>query len=405
MIDGFIVIMNWRLEREARQDKRMKKLVTLLGVLALISCGEKKSSDIAQSSEEATSVEEAKEEVEAASSGLESLISDANVEQFAKDAFDIETASPPAGYTGWTKQYFDAAENQLQLLSQMKNGESDGPSLLWYENGEIEDITIYKSGQLVSRQGYYRTGEKKVTASADDAGSREVVMWHKNGQKAATVLMENRQPVLMKCWNEQGEELDQSEGIKMMERLRNYESDAEIIRREVEALTLKLEDDNKKNGEESLRKKLVDIISAQQSVSRLTERWRETTSRTEAPTMELQLALVRAQQVVIDKYGKFFRKLVERRKSATTAIELARLGRTELALLESRPVRHMAMAIETMTGVRIRLALESQEKALRILEASFEILGALRINVPLLPASAPDSLNAPPSPLSGPASQ
>ena len=140
-------------------------------------------------------------------------------------------------------------------------------------------------------------------------------------------------------------------------------------------------------------------------MSRLTERWRETSSRTEAPTKELQLAIVRAQQGVIDKYGKFFRKLVERRKSATTAIELARLGRTELALLESRPVRHMAMAIETMTGVRIRLALESQEKALRILEASFEILRALRINVPLLPASAPDSLNAPPSPLSGSASQ
>ena len=38
----------------------MKKLVTLLGVLALISCGEKKSSDNAQSSEEATSVEAAK---------------------------------------------------------------------------------------------------------------------------------------------------------------------------------------------------------------------------------------------------------------------------------------------------------------------------------------------------------
>jgi len=38
----------------------MKKLVTLLGVLALISSGEKKSSDNAQSSEEATSVEAAK---------------------------------------------------------------------------------------------------------------------------------------------------------------------------------------------------------------------------------------------------------------------------------------------------------------------------------------------------------
>ena len=173
-------------------------------------------------------------------------------------------------------------------------------------------------------------------------------------------------------------------------------NDAELLRGDLELLILKLEDDNEKNGGGSLREKFADIITAQQSVCRLTERWRETTFRTRAVMEELQLALVRAQQGVIDKYGRFFQKLVERRKSATTKFELSRLGRTELSLLESSPVRHMAMAIVTMTRVRISLAIESQEKALRIFETSFEILRTLQINVPLLPASAPDSLNAPP---------
>ena len=202
------------MSKASRSEGRgMKKLVLLLGAFALIGCGEKKSTDSAEGSQKAGPVQEAKEEVEVASSGPEPLISDADVEKFAKDAFDIGSGSPPAEYTGWIKAYFDGAGSQLAELAQMKNGDPDGPLILWHETGQISEMIIFKEGDMVSREGFYPTGENKVTSSPADAGSLELVGWHKNGQKAATVLMENRQPVLMKCWNEQGEELDQDQQL------------------------------------------------------------------------------------------------------------------------------------------------------------------------------------------------
>ena len=68
----------------------MKKLVSLLGALALIACGEKeKSPNSVQTDQGAAAVQDAKEEVEAVSSGPEPLISDADVERFAKDALEL----------------------------------------------------------------------------------------------------------------------------------------------------------------------------------------------------------------------------------------------------------------------------------------------------------------------------
>jgi hypothetical protein len=206
-----------------------KKLVSLLGAFVLIGCGEKdKSPNSVQTGKETVTVQEVKEEVDAVSSGPKPLISDADVERFAKDAFDIGSASPPAEYTGWIKAYFDGAGTQLTELAQMKNGNPDGPFMLWYETGEISEMNIFKEGEMVSREGYYPTGEKKVTSSPADAGLLELVGWHKNGQKAATTLMKDGaplmkdgEPVAMKFWNEEGEELDQEEGMKMMEQLQN----------------------------------------------------------------------------------------------------------------------------------------------------------------------------------------
>ena len=202
-----------------------KKLVSLLGAFALIGCGEKdKSPNSIQTGQEASAVQGAKEEVEAVSTGPKPLISDADVEKFAKDAFDIGSGSPPAEYTGWIKAYFDGAGSQLAELAQMKNGDPDGPLILWHETGQISEMIIFKEGDMVSREGFYPTGENKVTSSPADAGSLELVGWHKNGQKAATLLMKDEgpllkdgEPVLMKFWNEEGEELDQEEGMKMME--------------------------------------------------------------------------------------------------------------------------------------------------------------------------------------------
>ena len=203
----------------------MKKLVLLLGAFALIGCGEKKSTDSAEGSQKAGPVQEAKEEVEVASSGPEPLISDADVERFAKDAMDSDGGSPPDDFTGWSKL---VDQGQLVELMQWKNGEPDGPAMLWYETGEIRDMSIFKEGEMVSRRTYYPTGEKKVTMRPADAGSQEVVGWHKNGQKALTILMKDGAPlmkdgapVMMRAWYEEGEELDQEdqEELKMMEQI------------------------------------------------------------------------------------------------------------------------------------------------------------------------------------------
>ena len=204
----------------------MKKLLPLFSCLLFIGCGEKKSTDSAEGSQKAGPVQEAKEEVEVASSGPEPLISDADVERFAKDAMDSLAGCPPDDYTGWSKI---VDQGQLVELVQWKNGEPDGPSMLfWYETGEIRDMSIFKEGEMVSRRTYYPTGEKKGTMRPADAGSQEVVGWHKNGQKALTILMKDGAPlmkdgapVMMKAWNEEGEELDQEdqEELKMMDQI------------------------------------------------------------------------------------------------------------------------------------------------------------------------------------------
>ncbi len=110
----------------------------------------------------------------------------------------------------------------------MKNGKPDGPTILYYETGKIMDMSMWKSGEMVSRQVFYPTGEKMVTTSPAVAGALELLGWHKNGQRAAAVLIKDGEPImydgapmLRKFWNEEGEELDQEEGMKMMEQLQN----------------------------------------------------------------------------------------------------------------------------------------------------------------------------------------
>ncbi|MDA7529374.1 hypothetical protein N8552_01065 [bacterium] len=204
----------------------MKEFVLLFGAFALIGCGEnKKSTDTAEGSQDAGPIPVAEEEVKAASSGPEPLISDADVERFAKDALYIGNTSPPIDYTGWTKDYFDKAGTQLAELAQMKNGKPDGPTMLWYPTGKIKDMSMWKSGEMVSRQAFYPTGEKQMVISSNEAGLQEGVSWHKNGRKAAEGLIGDEGPLmkdgqlLMKFWNDEGGELDQEEGMKMMERL------------------------------------------------------------------------------------------------------------------------------------------------------------------------------------------
>ncbi len=191
----------------------MKQLVLLLGVFALIGCGEKKKEiDTAEGGQDAGPVKEANEEVEAASSGPEPLISDAEVERFVKDAFDGIKSSPPADYTGWVKEI---SGTELHALSQWKNGKGDGRWMVWYDTGKIQQMGVEKEGEMVLLQEFYRTGGKQGVVSFNGAGSGEGVFWHKNGQKAAEGLIGEDGPEIMKFWNEEGKELDREEGEEM----------------------------------------------------------------------------------------------------------------------------------------------------------------------------------------------
>lgn len=197
------------------------------------------------------------------------------------------------------------------------------------------------------------------------------------------VYLETR-PELIKNESEPSSAVLKNKGV---EKILTMSNEAELLKGELEALILKFEDGNEQYGGEDLRNELAEIIAVQQSLSRLTKRRRVTSFRTQAAADEVQVAVARAQQGVIDKYGRFFQKLVGGRKGATTHFEWSILRHIELTLLEGRPVKYMARV-----GNSVSLAIRNQERALGILEASFELF---RFKVPLLPPNAPDSLNTP----------
>ena len=142
-------------------------------------------------------------------------ISDADVERFAKVAMDYDSTDT-TDYTGWTKI---VNEGQLGELVQWKNGQPDGPSMIWYTNGQIAEWSLYKKGEVVQLQKYYKTGERKMI----NRWGIGFNVWHKNGEKAVTMrfralqgTLEPLQQMEMNFWDEKGEEMNQEEGMEMM---------------------------------------------------------------------------------------------------------------------------------------------------------------------------------------------
>ncbi len=153
------------------------------------------------------------------------LISDADVERFAKGAIDYLSADT-TDYTGWTKE---VVEGRLMELTQWKNGQPDGLSMLWYTNGKIAQMSLHRDGEQIKFQEHYKTGEKKMLMRKGIGFNA----WHKNCKKAATMRGENPQSLEMKFWNDKGEEIDQEEGEKMLDKMQNeiVEDDKEFEKR------------------------------------------------------------------------------------------------------------------------------------------------------------------------------
>ena len=86
------------------------------------------------------------------------FLSDSDVEGFAKDAMDNNRGCPADDFTEWSKT---VDQGELVELMLWKNGEPDSNAVLWHETGKIQDMSLFKEGEMVSHQAYYPTGEKK----------------------------------------------------------------------------------------------------------------------------------------------------------------------------------------------------------------------------------------------------
>ena len=158
-------------------------LLPLSAALLVTSCGEKSSSEGSDSASEKPTPPS--EDVKPSANSPEPLISDADVERFAKDAMDIEAASPPADYTGWTKIVIGG---RLLELMQWKNGEPDGPSVMWHKNGQKSSETTYKDGKPDGLETeWYENGQKRSEATYKDGKRVSAKYWNRKGEEVGTL--------------------------------------------------------------------------------------------------------------------------------------------------------------------------------------------------------------------------
>ena len=181
----------------------MKKLVLLLGALALIGCGEKSLPEASDSASENAepSADTAKpipaESPSEESSDTPKSLSDADVERLLKEAVDIESLEERDGlahqanesepFSGWAKTIDDSG--QVQGLGQFKDGKPHGLLTVWAHNGQKVKEGIWKDGKP---DGPYTE-------------------WHENGQKATEVTFKDGEEVSTKYWNSKGEEVERME--------------------------------------------------------------------------------------------------------------------------------------------------------------------------------------------------
>ena len=177
----------------------MKKLVLLLGALALFGCGEKNESGAgaveaadssADSQETGNQTEESSaDSEELVDNGIALPLSDADVERLLKEAIDIDSLEQRDDllyhnnepFSGWGKMMYDSG--QVRGLFQLKDGMS-GLMTAWHENGQK-----YKEETVRDGNGFQTT-------------------WHENGQKQREVIVSDGEVISDKWWNNKGEEVE-----------------------------------------------------------------------------------------------------------------------------------------------------------------------------------------------------
>ena len=209
----------------------MKKLVLLLGALALFGCGEKTESGVGaieaadssldsqaagdqteESSADTTNPPAAESPNEEASESPNSL-SDADVERLMKEAIDSEAGFEmgedgglvaPNGsgpFSGWIK-FLDEYGKGLQRF---KDGKANGPRLRWYKNGKLGEEEAWDNGELVAVTVRMPNGDKCPNTKFEN-GSGIVYAYWENGQKAFEgTYKDGKESGLHTSWHKNGQ--------------------------------------------------------------------------------------------------------------------------------------------------------------------------------------------------------
>ena len=124
-------------------------------------------------------------------------LSDADVERLLEEAVAFGSFEERSGlhyqtnesepYSGWAKSMYDSG--QVGGLTQFKEGNPDGLSTWWHENGQKQ------------REGTFKDGKQDGLMTE----------WHDNGQKKIEVIYKDGERVSEKYWNSKGEEVETPE--------------------------------------------------------------------------------------------------------------------------------------------------------------------------------------------------
>ena len=206
----------------------MKKLVLLLGALALFGCGEKNESGAgaveaadssADSQETGNQTEESSaDSEELVDNGIALPLSDADVERLLKEAIDIDSLEQRDDllyqnnepFSGWIKM---EADDEGVMVGLVKSGKANGPWCALHEDGRKMVEGLYKDGKKDGPWTFYKDdGLKKFMEQTHKDGEYvRLRYWHDNGKKRVEVIMKDGEKISEKFWNSGGIEVETRE--------------------------------------------------------------------------------------------------------------------------------------------------------------------------------------------------
>ena len=209
----------------------MKKLVLLLGALALFGCGEKNESgagavEAADSSADSQAAGNQKEEssadsAELADNSIALPLSDADFSQILKLAVDLDL-QPFEGpetiikgkdskpFSGWMK--IEGGDDGV-MVGLVKSGKANGPWCSLYEDGRKMVEGLFKDGKKDGPWTFYNDDglTKFMEQTHKDGEYVRLRYWHDNGKKRVEVIMKEGEKISEKFWNSGGIEVETRE--------------------------------------------------------------------------------------------------------------------------------------------------------------------------------------------------